>query len=242
MRKKVLITGAAKGLGKEIALAFAKDGYDIVFTYFQSENEATTLKDEIENIGVEVEAINVNLLIDDDIDRLVNRIDRLDVLINNAAYNCDCSIFEKSSSTFLDILKVNLVAPFMLAQKLFPLLKDSHGVVLNVASTNGIDTLYPESLDYDASKAGLLNLTKNLSKAFLPDVKVYAVAPDWIETEAVLDMDPEFRAQEEDRMGGPFLKPSYVAERIKAIAEGDEKAEIITRIDGGSDNENDRID
>lgn len=234
MRKKALITGAAKGLGRATAIKFASEGYDVILTYLNSEQEALKLKDELESeYSVDVTAVKVNLLSDDDIEKLIENIDRLDVLINNAAYNYDCDLFEKTSSTFGDILRVNLIAPFILAQKLYPVLKANNGTIINVASTNGIDTLYPESLDYDASKAGLINLTKNLAIAFDSEVRVLAIAPDWIETEALSDMGPEFRRREEERLGS-FSKPEEVAETIKEMV--DDTLIIsgtVKRIDGG---------
>lgn len=233
---KVLITGASKGLGRAIAREFASLGYDIIFTYLTSTKEAQELETELKaNYNINVKAYKVDLTSDKDIDNLINKIDTLDVLINNAAYNCDTPLFEKDSKTFEKILRVNLVAPFILSQKLYSKLKSAKGNIINIASTNGIDTMYEESLDYDASKAGLINLTKSLATSFAPDVRVNGVAPGWIDTEALIDMNPKFKSIEESKiLLNRFAEPEEVARLVKFIGATDTyMTGSIIRIDGG---------
>lgn len=238
MNKRVLITGAARGLGRATAIEFARHGYDLVLTYLTHKEEAIALKNAIEaNYDVLVTTMKVDLSNNKEIDALIDSIDTLDCLVNNAAYNLDCDVFSKKEEDFIRILKINLVAPFLLAKGLFPKLKITHGNIINIASTNGINTMYPESLDYDASKAGLINITQNLASSFAPNVRVNAIAPGWIETEALSDMDPRFRKQEEEKCSlGRFAKPEEIAKTIYFVASSDASymnGETVV-IDGGS--------
>lgn len=237
MRKKVLITGGAKGLGLELTRLYAKNGYDVLVTYLTSEKEAKSLQSEIKkDYGVDVDAIKIDLADENQIESLFENIDRLDVLINNAAYNDDKNLFDKSSMDFEKTLKVNLIAPFLTSKYAYPLLKESGGSIVNIASTNGIDTMYAESLDYDASKAGLINLTKNLSAAFAPYVRVNAVAPGWIETHKLADMEDKFRKKEESHIAlGRFADPKQIANVVYFLSSSlaSYMTGSIIRVDGG---------
>lgn len=237
MRKCVLITGGARGLGSSIAREFAKNGHDIIFTYYNSGESAIKIKSDLEKkYGVTVDAIKVDLENVEEIENLISKIKNVDVLINNSAYNDDCDIFEKKSEQFLKTYKINAVAPFLLSKGLYEILKDKHGNIINIASTNGIDTMYPSSVDYDASKASLINITKNLSIAFAPDVRVNAVSPGWINTESTSDMEEKWRKIEEGKiLLKRFAEPDEIAKVVYFIA-SDDASYIngsIIRVDGG---------
>ncbi len=237
MKKKVLLTGGTSGLGKAIIESFAKNEYDVIFTYHSNETEAKNIKKEIEKkYNIKIEYYSLDIKDDKSIDNLVSKIDSVDVLVNNAAYNLDNNIFEKDRNQFLEVLNTNLVGPFILCNKLYPILKKCNGNIVNIASTNGIDTMYEESADYDASKAGLINLTKNLASSYAPDVRVNAVAPGWINTSSTIDMNPNFRASEMKKIGlNRFAEPCEVAEAVYFLAS--ERASYINgsilRVDGG---------
>lgn len=237
MNKTVLITGAGKGLGKSIALTFAEHGYNIIITYLNSKSEAEDLCSDIRNFyGVNASCYKLDLCSEDEIKSLFNNIDSLDCLVNNAAYNNDLDVFEHGKSEFLKVLDTNLVGPFLLSKYAFPLLSASRGNIVNITSTNGIDTMYPESLDYDASKAGLINLTKNLSKAFAPSVRVNAVAPGWIDTHNTEDMSLEFRGQELSKIAlNRFANPDEIAKVVYFVGSDDNTymTGSIIRVDGG---------
>lgn len=242
MKKTVLITGGAKGLGRAIAKKFAKNDYDIIVTYNKSQKEAELLKDElIKNYNVDVQIFKLDLESDEEIENLFKNIDILDVLINNAAYNDDQSWTEKTRDSFLQILNINTVAPFLMAKKSYPLLKEKEGSIINISSTNGIDSMYTDSLDYDASKAALNNLTKNLSIAFAPKIRVNAIAAGWIETHNTEDIEEKFKEKETKKiLEKRFADPSEIANLAYFLA-SDEASYIngsIIRIDGGRNYEN----
>ena len=135
------------------------------------------------------------------------------------------------------ILDVNLIAPFLLSKKVgLKMVENKNGVIINIGSTNGIDTGYIESLDYDASKAGLINLSKNLANYFKPYVRVNTICPGWINTEMNKDLDEEFRKKEVNKiLLGRFGNPEEIASLVKFLI-SDEALYInnsVIRIDGG---------
>lgn len=237
MNKRVLITGGAKGLGKSIAAEFAENGWDVIITYYQSKQEALSLCDELKNTyKIDATCEYLDITNEECINNLVEKIDYLDSLINNAAYNYDCNVFEKDKSHFMLTFNTNVIGPFLLSQKLYENLKESNGSIVNIASTNGIDSMYKESIDYDASKAALINLTKNLANAFAPQVRVNAIAPGWIETPNTEDMALDFRGKELSKIAlHRFANPEEIAKLVYFISTDNASymTGSIIRIDGG---------
>lgn len=236
MNKKVLITGGAGSLGSEISALFAKNGYDVIVLYHNSQKEAEELCAKLESaFGITASFKRVDLEKENEIENLFDEIDELDVLVNNAAYNDDKDLFEKTSSDFEKAYKVNAIAPFLMAKLAYPKLKSRGGSIVNVASTNGIDTMYQESIDYDASKAALINITKSLSSAFC-GVRVNAVAPGWINTKSTSDMEAGFKEDQESMI---TLKRFAYAKEIASVIyflaspEASYMTGSIVRIDGG---------
>lgn len=237
MKKICLITGAGQGLGAAIAEKFAEENYDLILTYLDSKKETEYLAENLEtqyNVSVQVQ--NLDVTDEEMIKGVFEKINKLDVLVNNAAYNNDTLWNEKTVSEFQKTLNTNLIGPYLMTKYAHPLLEKSHGNIVNIASTNGIDTMYPESLDYDASKAALINMTKNLASALAPKVRVNAVAPGWIETHKTKDMDPKFKDSEIKKIAlQRFAGPKEIAEVVYFVAS--EKASYITgtiiRVDGG---------
>ena len=114
--------------------------------------------------------------------------------------------------------------------------ENKYGVIINISSTNGIDTSYIESSDYDASKAGLISLSKNLANYFAPYVRVNTICPGWVNTEMNKELDKDFIKNEEDKiLLGRFANPEELANLIEFLIS--DKASYINnsiiRIDGG---------
>ena len=197
MKKTVLITGGSRGIGKETSIEFAKNGYNVVINYVSDEKSALSLKEELEEkYDSDVMLCKCDVSNEIDIKKMVNDVinyyGRIDVLINNAAIALDCVFEDKKVSDFKKVLDVNLIGPFILSREVGKhMLKNKSGVIINVSSTNAIDTYYEYGLDYDASKAALISLTHNLSKHFAPYVRVNAVAPGWVNTDMNKNLDEE---------------------------------------------------
>lgn len=216
MKKVALITGCAKGIGKEIALELARDGYDIIGTYNTSVQEINNLKKRIDSIGVNFDYYKLDLTneieFDNFCDAIMSKYQKLDVLINNAALSLDNNFIDKTKYEFMKVLEVNLVAPFLIIQRLYRLI--NNGVIINISSTNGINTYSVLDMDYSASKAGLINLTKSLALE-LNNVRLYAICPNWVNTESVREMNPEYLKEELKRINQKkLIEPKEIASKI----------------------------
>lgn len=243
MRKVAFVTGSSKGIGASCILKFAKKNYDVVIHYHQSKKEAFLLKEKIEKkYLVNVMCISCDLTREEDmkkmVDQIIDQFGRIDVLVNNAAISIDCLFEQKSKQNFLKTLDVNLVSVFLLSKYVGNfMLKQKEGTIINISSTNGLDTFFPMCLDYDASKAGLISLTHNLAMQFAPYIRVNAVAPGWVGTENELkDVDEEYIKSEEEKI---FLKriaqPEEIANVVFFLASNQASYvnNTIIRVDGG---------
>lgn len=232
--KNVLVTGSTGTLGEKIVEVLKKNNYNVIGTYNKNEKKASEIKNKYD-----VDMFKCNLENEEDInilvDKIIGKYKNIDILINNAAYYQDEPLEEKTKETFLKILDVNLVGPFLLSKKIGKhMLENKNGKIINIASTNGIDTYYPESIDYDASKAGLINLTKNLALYYAPYIKVNAVAPGWIETSDTLEMDENFMESEKNKiLLNRFGRPEEIVDGILFLCKNDYINGEVIRIDGG---------
>ena len=244
MKKTVLITGGSRGIGKATSLEFAKHGYNIVINYVNDDISAKNLKSYIvENYDVDVMLCKCNVSSEDSVKGMVNSIidnyGNIDILVNNAGIAIDTTFDDKKIEDFKKILDVNLIGPFILSREVGNyMLKQGFGSIINVSSTNALDTYYEYSLDYDASKAGLVSLTHNLAKYYAPIIRVNAVAPGWVDTEMNKELDSSYTKEECEKIYlKRFAKPEEIAKAIYFLASDD--ASYITgevlRVDGGCD-------
>ena len=241
MRNVVLITGASKGIGASIAIEFAKKNYDVVINYFNSLDDAKKVETECQKYNVNTLLVKADISNEEDIDNMIvsiiNKFGKIDILVNNAAISLDNMFKYKTKEEFNKVLNTNLVGPFLLSQKVSKyMLENKFGKIINIASTNGIDTYYPESIDYDASKAGIISLTHNLSKELAPYINVNAVAPGWVNTDMNKELDNEFKKSEINKINlKRFAEPKEIAKVVVFLA-SDEASYInseIIRVDGG---------
>lgn len=238
--KTVLITGASRGLGASIARVFAKNNYNIVLNYNKSYDEAMNLKYELEEYNVDVFPIKCDMSCEDDIKNMaslvIDRFKSIDVLVNNAGIAIDTEFCSKSKENFIKTIDTNLIGPFLLVKYIGDYINKG-GSIVNVSSTNGIDSYYEYSLDYDASKAGLISLTHNLALHFAPNVRVNAVAPGWINTDMNKNLDEDYIKEEESKiLLNRFADPSEIASVVYFLCTDEAKYinnEVI-RVDGGT--------
>ena len=207
MNKVVLVTGGSKGIGRAIALELAKQGYDIVINYLTSQKEAEALQKEIKEMyGVRCMAIPCDVSKEDEVDKMISYIEEklggVDILINNAAVDLSNLFHLKTAEEFRRTMEVNVVGAFNCSKRVYRyMLEKEYGRIINISSTNGINTYYPMCIDYDASKAALISLTHNLAFEFAPYIHVNCIAPGFIGTENELDgYDEEFLREEIEKI------------------------------------------
>lgn len=243
MNKVVLVTGGAQGIGKAIVLELAKNRYDVVINYLTSNKAAALLEEEIKkNYDVRVMTIQADVSKEEEVDAMISLIEKkwggVDILINNAAVDLSNLFHLKTADEFRKTLDVNVVGAFNCSKRVYRhMLDQEYGRIINISSTNGINTYYPMCIDYDASKAALISLTHNLAFEYGPYINVNAIAPGFIGTDNELDgYDEEFLKEEQKKiMVNRYGKPEEVAYLVKFLI-SDEANFInntIIRIDGG---------
>lgn len=243
MNKVVLVTGGAQGIGKAIVLELAKKHYDVVINYLTSNKAAALLEEEIKkNYDVRVMTIQADVSKEEEVDAMISLIEKkwggVDILINNAAVDLSNLFHLKTADEFRKTLDVNVVGAFNCSKRVYRhMLDQGYGRIINISSTNGINTYYPMCIDYDASKAALISLTHNLAFEYGPYINVNAIAPGFIGTDNELDgYDEEFLKEEQEKiMVNRYGKPEEVAYLVKFLI-SDEANFInntIIRIDGG---------
>lgn len=239
MKKTVLITGASSGIGSSSARIFASNNYNVIINYKSNDLKANELKEELEDkYKIKVLLCKTDISSEEDVIAMFNTIkenfETLDVIVNNAGISIDQPLEDKTSKEFSEILNTNLIGPFLVIKYGSKLMEK--GSIINVASTNGIDTEYIESVDYDASKAGVISLTRNFANILAPNIRVNAVAPGWVNTEMTKDLFEEFKKEEEKKiLLGRFAEPEEIANVVYFLSS--ENASYINktviRVDGG---------
>lgn len=241
-KRIVLVTGSSIGLGSEIIKKYASNGFNVVINYLSHEKEAFELMNEVSlKYGIEALCIKADISNEEEInklkDEIINKFGKIDVLINNASISRDNDFNLKTKNDFMRVLEVNLVGTFLVSRTFGNLMYEKKsGKIINISSTNGIDTYYEYGLDYDASKSGVINLTHNLANHYSPYVNVNCVCPGWIDTPMNKDMDIEFRKCEEKKiLLNRFAKTDEIASLVYFL--GSDEANYINdsiiRIDGG---------
>lgn len=205
--KTVLVTGASRSLGRRIAYDFAKNGANVIINYNNSCDEALKLADSLEKeFSSSVIALKCDVSNEDEVRNMVfkaiDKFGRIDILVNNAGI-CNDSLFdEKSSSDFQSILGVNLIGTYLTSKYAGKYMMDNkHGKIINISSDNGLTRGYPESADYDASKAGVISLTHNMAKFYAPFVNVNCICPGYIDT----DMNEGLDEKQKDEITNSIL-------------------------------------
>ena len=222
---KVLVTGGARGLGLAISLYYLKMGHSVVVNYNNSSDLALKLKSEY---GDRVSIVKADVSNEDDVKRMFDALGKLDVVVNNAGIAKDSDPMEKSAEEFLEVIKVNLLGTFLVSK--YAVNHVDKGCIVNISSTNALDTYYPESLDYDASKAGVISLTHNFSLYLKDrDIRVNVVCPDWIDTDMNLGMDEEYK-----KSLGVFLNPEEVAKVVYDVSIDESVNDVVIRVGDNS--------
>lgn len=242
MSKVALITGASRGIGFAIAKKFASEGYNIVINYNTSGLNAHKLKREIseeyniESLVVKADVSNENE-VKNMINEVINKFGTIDVLVNNAGIAIDKDFCDRTLQDFEETFRVNVFGTFLVSKYVSEImLKNKKGKIINISSTNGIDTIYPTSIDYDASKAAIISMTKNMAIEFAPYINVNSVAPGWVDTDMNKELPKEFLEEEKEKiLLNRFATLDEIASMVYFLST--EQSSYITgeviRVDGG---------
>ena len=229
--KKVLITGATSGIGYA-TLKELVNKYEVIFTYHHNEEKALEITSKYH-----IHRYYLDLGDKESIEKLVDSIDNIDILINNAAICLDNSFEDKTYIEFSKVVNVNLTGTYYLTKSLSKKIYNG-GNILFISSTNGIDTYYIESIDYDASKAGVISLMHNFAKQLAP-IRVNAIAPGWVDTEMNASMSDKFKKKEEEHiLLKRFASPEEISKVINFVVSDDASYinDTVIRVDGGVNN------
>jgi NAD(P)-dependent dehydrogenase (short-subunit alcohol dehydrogenase family) len=182
--KTVLVTGAAKRLGRAIALAAASSGADVAITYCESHREARTLIADLALHGVEAIAVRCDVTDEQSVREMIKEValdlGGIDVLVNNAA-NYETIEFEKITVAQWDAMFAsNTRGPFLVSREALPWLRKRGGRIIHMGSLGGLRP-WPKHAHYCSSKAAVHMLTEVMAKALAPQIAVNAVAPGMIE-------------------------------------------------------------
>ncbi len=242
MNKTVLITGASRGIGRETAILFAKNNYNVVINYLNNKSLANSLKESLEaRYNIKVLTIKADISKEEEVQAMVadaiEEFKKIDVLVNNASIAKDNILELKTKEEFASVININLVGTFLVTKEVSKYMKEERdGVIINVSSTNAIDSYYPYSMDYDASKAGVISLTMNFAVELSPYIRVNAVAPGWVNTDMNKEIDINYKKDLEEKiLLNRFAEPTEVAKVIYFLASDDASyinGEVI-KIDGG---------
>ena len=241
MNKVALITGATRGIGKQIALTLAKEEYDIVINYRSENEELSEVKKEIEANNVKCITVKGDVSNFKDCENMIKEaieeFGQIDVLVNNAGITKDTLLMRMTKDDFEKVINVNLVGTFNMSKNVIPyMMKKRNGRIINISSVVGISGNAGQT-NYAASKAGIIGFTKSLAKEVASrNILVNAVAPGFIETSMTAVLKDEIK--EEIAKQIPLKRmgtPEDVANVVSFLVS--EKSNYITgqviNIDGG---------
>ena len=196
-----VITGASVGIGYNLALKLANLGYDLYLTYYNNQTNILKLKEKIENeTKVKCYINKLDLKDEQNIIEvchdILTKFSKINILVNNASISNDNLFLDKTKEEFMQVLEVNVVGTFLMTKYLIENIED---FVINMSSTDGIDTYSVYNLDYAISKSAIIQLTKSMALIF-NNFKTITVAPNWVDTESTREIDKTYLESELKRI------------------------------------------
>lgn len=241
MSKVALITGATRGIGKQIAITLAKSGYDIAINYRTENDDLANTKEEIEKNNVKCLAVKGDVAVFEDCEKFVEEVvkefGKIDVLVNNAGITRDTLLMRMKKEDFKSVINTNLVGTFNVTKNVIShMLKARLGRIINISSVVGVSGNAGQT-NYAASKAGIIGFTKSLAKEVASrNILVNAVAPGFIETGMTDVLKDEIKQDIEKNI--PLKRigtPEDVANVVKFLASEDSSyiTGQVLHVDGG---------
>ena len=234
--KTALVTGAARRIGRAIALRLARGGCDILLHYNRSSEDAQKTRSEIESLGVGCRLLRADLGRASEILRMISEIDgtkeKIGILVNSASLFYKTPLESAGEKEWDELLNANLKAPFLLSKELgLRMKRTGGGKIVNIADWSGFRP-YRDYSPYCVSKGGLLTLTKSLARDLAPSVAVNAVAPGPVLAPPDMSEEEKKKAVEKTPLGR-WGKPEDVAEAVGFLVESDFINGTVLVVDGG---------
>ena len=237
--KIILVTGASRGIGREIAYELAKEGNIVIANYNKSKDMAESLKEiaKNENLNIDIYKADVSNReeVKEMINYILNKYKRIDVLVNNAGIDQEKMFQDITDHDWNEVIKTNLYSVFCVTQEIIPnMVSNKSGCIINISSIYGIKGGSCAAL-YSASKAGIDGITKSLAKELGPsNIRVNSIAPGYIDT----DMNKHFSSEivNEIKNEIPLNKigtSHSIANCIKWLVDDDYTTGQVIAIDGG---------
>lgn len=239
--KCAVITGASRGIGREIAIKYAKEGANIVLNYRNSETEALQLKEELDKLGSNTLIVKANVSNFEEAEKLIKEakevFGRVDILVNNAGITKDNLIMRMKEEDFDSVIDVNLKGAFNCLKAVTPIMiRQKSGKIINMSSVVGVIGNAGQ-VNYCASKAGLIGMTKSLAREIGgKNINVNAIAPGFIDTDMTKVLSED---QKKNIMSQVPLKRLGQAEDIANLAlflasnQSDYITGQVIHVDGG---------
>ena len=240
-RKIVFVTGASRGIGKEVALKYAENGYDVIINYVSDKTDVEALEKEFKEKGADSLILKADVSnpeeVQNVVDKAIEKFGKIDVLVNNAGITRDNLLMRMSEEEFDKVLEINLKGTFLVTKAVTKyMMKKRSGSIINLSSVVGVAGNAGQC-NYSASKAGIIGFTKSVAKELASrNIRANAVAPGFIETDMTAVLSDSVKESIHNqiplkRMGSA----KEVAELIYFL--GSEKSSYITgqviNIDGG---------
>jgi 3-oxoacyl-[acyl-carrier protein] reductase len=239
--KIALVTGAARGIGRAIALELARAGAHVVVNYAGSEQAAREVVAEVEGLGQQALAIQANVADADSVQAMIKQVldtfGRLDILVNNAGITKDNLLMRMKDEEWEDVINVNLKGVYHCIKAVSrQMMKQRAGRIINISSVVGVLGNAGQA-NYVAAKAGVIGLTKTVAREFASrGITVNAVAPGFISTDMTAKLSEEIREELLKQIPlGQLGQPEHIAKAVRFLASDD--AAYMTgqtlHVDGG---------
>ncbi|MGM7635874.1 3-oxoacyl-[acyl-carrier-protein] reductase [Bacillus sp. Hm123] len=239
--KSALVTGASRGIGREIALELARQGADVVVNYSGSEAKANEVVEEIKALGRQAIAVQCNVSNAESVQEMVNEtietFEKIDILINNAGITRDNLLMRMKEQEWDDVIDINLKGVFLCTKAVTrPMMKQRSGRIVNIASIVGVSGNAGQA-NYVAAKAGVIGLTKTTAKELATrGITVNAIAPGFITTDMTNALPEEAKQAMLSQIPlARFGEPADIAKTVVFLASEDSKYMTgqTLQIDGG---------
>ena len=198
-KQVVFVTGWSRGIGKEIALKYAENGYNIVINYVSEKTDIDELKKDFNRYGVESLVVKADVSKTEEVENVVKqtieKFGKIDVLVNNAGITRDTLLMRMKEEDFDKVIETNLKGTFLVTKAVTPyMMKKRNGRIINLSSVVGVTGNAGQS-NYSASKAGIIGFTKSIAKELASrNIRANAVAPGFIDTDMTSILSDDVKA------------------------------------------------